>query len=103
MNLVHHLSQTTGSIGVLGGIVGGTAAAAANIKSVKNGEISQTEAAIDVGKETLGAGVATAAAAFAATEPAKLPVEAQATVLKPNSTALDKATATTRSLNDRVG
>ena len=66
MNLVHYLSQSTASIGVLGGIVGGTAAAAKNIKSLKNGEISQSEAALDVGKETVGAGVATAAAAVAA-------------------------------------
>ena len=34
---------------------------------------------------------------------ARLPVEAQASVLKPNSRALVDATATTRSLNDHVG
>src|SRR6516164_5798804 len=44
-----------------------------------------------------------AAAALAATLLARLPVEAQPTVLKPNSRALERATDTTRSLNDRVG
>ena len=40
---------------------------------------------------------------LAATELARLPVEAQATVSKPSSFARLKATLTTRSLNDRVG
>src|SRR5437762_10491576 len=44
-----------------------------------------------------------AAAALAATLLARLPVEAQPTVLKPNSHALDNATETTRSLKDSVG
>src|SRR3990172_13218936 len=44
-----------------------------------------------------------ASAAWAATELARLPVEAQATTVKPNSIALVTATATTRSLNERVG
>ena len=44
-----------------------------------------------------------AAAACAAVALARLPVDAQATVSKPNSIALDTATETTRSLNDRVG
>ena len=34
---------------------------------------------------------------------ARLPVEAQATVPKPNSLAFESATETTRSLNDSVG
>src|SRR5262249_55917595 len=42
-------------------------------------------------------------AAWAATELARLPVEAQATVSKPNSRAFVTATDTTRSLNDQVG
>ena len=66
MNLVHFLSQSTGSIGILGGLVGGTAAAAKNIKDYRNGDVTETQAAIEVGKETLGAGVATAAGAAAA-------------------------------------
>src|SRR3954453_14084902 len=44
-----------------------------------------------------------AEAALAATLLARLPVEAQPTVVSPSSRALLRATATTRSLNDRVG
>src|SRR5437763_14216051 len=44
-----------------------------------------------------------AAAALAATLLARLPVEAQPTVLNPNSRALLSATDTTRSLKDSVG
>src|SRR5574337_675356 len=43
------------------------------------------------------------AAELAATELARLPVEAQAIILKPSSRALDMATETTLSLNERVG
>src|ERR671918_2233555 len=41
--------------------------------------------------------------AWAATELARLPVEAQAAVLNPNSSAFDSPTATTRSLKELVG
>src|SRR5713101_7397261 len=44
-----------------------------------------------------------ASAAWAATELARFPVEAHATVSKPNYRALVTATATTRSLNDHDG
>ena len=44
-----------------------------------------------------------ALAAWAATLFARLPVEAQASVSKPNSFAFVAATVTTRSLNDQVG
>ena len=44
-----------------------------------------------------------ALAAWAATLFARLPVEAQASVVKPNSRAFVAATVTTRSLNDHVG
>ena len=44
-----------------------------------------------------------AEAACAATAWARLPVDAQATVLNPYSRAADKATDTTRSLNEWVG
>ncbi len=44
-----------------------------------------------------------ASAAWAATELGRLPVEAHATVSKPNSRALATATATTRSLKEQVG
>jgi hypothetical protein len=40
---------------------------------------------------------------LAATELARLPVEAQPTVSKPKSMARDRAIATTRSLNDSDG
>ena len=44
-----------------------------------------------------------ARAAWAATELARLPVEAQAATLNPSSRALVRATDTTRSLNEPVG
>ena len=44
-----------------------------------------------------------AAAAWAATEWARLPVLAQPTQSKPNSKALVTATATTRSLYEKLG
>ena len=44
-----------------------------------------------------------ARAAWAATELARLPVEAQAATLKPSWRALVRATETTRSLNEPVG
>src|SRR5690606_11484089 len=44
-----------------------------------------------------------AEAAWAATEFARLPVDAQATVSNPNARAVVSATDTTRSLNDQVG
>src|ERR1700722_7885498 len=44
-----------------------------------------------------------ARAAWAATALARLPVDAQPTVSRPNATAALIAVATTRSLNDRVG
>ena len=43
------------------------------------------------------------AAAWAATAPARLPVEAQASTFSPSSRAFADATATTRSLNEWVG
>ena len=44
-----------------------------------------------------------ACAAWAATELARLPVDAHAAVLNPNSSAFDSATDATRSLNEFVG
>ena len=44
-----------------------------------------------------------ACAACAATELARLPVDAHAATLKPNSSAFDNATDVTRSLNELVG
>ncbi|MBF0383213.1 MAG: magnetosome protein MamC [Magnetococcales bacterium] len=66
-NLAMFLAKSVGGVGVLGGIVGGSAALAKNIKKRKEGvEISNQEIAIDTGKETVGAGVATAFSAFTA-------------------------------------
>lgn len=66
MNLVHFLSHSTANIGAIGALVGGTAAAAKNIKDYNAGIIDKQEAAVDTGKETVGAAVATAAGAAAA-------------------------------------
>lgn len=66
MNLVHFLSHSTANIGAIGALVGGTAAAAKNIKDYNEGVIDKKEAVIDTGKETVGAAVATAAGAAAA-------------------------------------
>ena len=51
------------AIGGLGAIVGGSAAAAKNIRRVKTEAVNREEAVKDVFKEAAGAGLATAAAA----------------------------------------
>lgn len=65
-NLAVFLARSVGGVGVLGGVVGGSAALAKNIKKKNAGEITNREMAIDTGKETVGAGVATAFSAFSA-------------------------------------
>ncbi len=65
MNLAAYLAQSTAGIGVFGALVGGTGAAAKNIKDSRDGLITPTEAVIDTTKETAGAGVATMASAVA--------------------------------------
>jgi hypothetical protein len=66
-NLAMVLAKSVGGVGVLGGVVGGSAALAKNIKKKRAGEdISNQDIAIDTGKETVGAGVATAFSAFTA-------------------------------------
>jgi len=50
------------AMGGVGAIIGGTAAAAKNIRRVKDGEIHREEAVRDTIKEAAGAGLATAAA-----------------------------------------
>jgi hypothetical protein len=66
-NLAMVLAKSVGGVGVLGGVVGGSAALAKNIKKKRAGDnISNQEIAIDTGKETVGAGVATAFSAFSA-------------------------------------
>lgn len=64
--LAPYLAQSVAGIGVLGGIVGGAATLAKNARLLQDKKISPTEAAIDTGKETVGAGVATAFSAVAA-------------------------------------
>ncbi|CAA7622368.1 magnetosome protein MamC [Magnetospirillum sp. UT-4] len=65
--LAPFLAKSVPGIGVFGAIVGGAAALAKNVQRVKDQQISTTEAAIDTGKETVGAGLATALSAVAAT------------------------------------
>ncbi|MBF0588334.1 MAG: magnetosome protein MamC [Magnetococcales bacterium] len=65
-NLATFLARSVGGVGVLGGIVGGSAALAKNIKAKRNGDITTKEAAIDTGEEAVGAGLATALSAYAA-------------------------------------
>jgi hypothetical protein len=61
---VSHLAPHAGlAMGGLGAIIGGTAAAAKNIRRVKNEEIDREEAVRDTLKETAGAGIAAATAA----------------------------------------
>ncbi len=65
-NLAMFLSRSVGGVGVIGGIVGGSAALAKNVKRKSRGEITTKEAVIDTSEEAVGAGVATAFSAFAA-------------------------------------
>jgi hypothetical protein len=60
--VTHFVPQATLAMGGIGAIVGGTAAAAKNIRRVKNAEINREEAVKDTIKEAGGAGLATAAA-----------------------------------------
>jgi len=66
MNLIATLAQSTSGIGVIGAIVGGSAAAAKNYKDNQDGLVSTKDAVIDTSKEAAGAGVATAVSAIAA-------------------------------------
>jgi hypothetical protein len=65
-HLAPYLAKSVPGVGVLGAIVGGAAAVAKNAQLLKAGKVSQREAAIDTGKETVGAGLATAFSAAAA-------------------------------------
>ncbi len=64
--LAPYLAKSVPGVGVLGGIVGGAAALAKNARLLHENRITKTEAAIDTGKETVGAGLATAFSAVAA-------------------------------------
>ncbi|OSM08655.1 magnetosome protein MamC [Magnetofaba australis] len=65
-NLAQFLTTSASGTGVLGAVVGGSAAIAKNIHLYNKGLVSPEEAAIDSGKEAAGAGVATAVSAVAA-------------------------------------
>lgn len=47
--------------GAAGAVIGGTVAAARDIGRVRDGEMSKGEAVMDIGKESVGTGLATAA------------------------------------------
>ena len=66
-HLAPYLAKSVPGVGVLGALVGGAAALAKNVRLLKEKRITNTEAAIDTGKETVGAGLATALSAVAAT------------------------------------
>ncbi|HAT51476.1 MAG: magnetosome protein MamC [Nitrospirae bacterium] len=65
-NLAMFLAKSTGGVGILGAVVGGSGALAKNIKRKARHEISQRELIVDTSKEAAGAGVATAFSAFTA-------------------------------------
>ena len=58
--LAPYLARSVPGVGVLGAIVGAVGAVSKNAQLLKDGKISQREAALDTTKETAGAGVATA-------------------------------------------
>ncbi|HIJ38753.1 MAG TPA: magnetosome protein MamC [Rhodospirillaceae bacterium] len=64
--LAPFLARSVPGIGVLGGIVGGAAALAKNARLLQEKRVTATEAAVETGKETVGAGLATAFSAVAA-------------------------------------
>jgi len=55
------LPAATTAAGSVGAVVGGTVAAAKDLKRVNDGEMTKGEAAADIGKEAVGTGLATAA------------------------------------------
>ncbi len=66
-HLVPLLARSVPGIGLLGGIVGGSATLAKNLKARKDGEdISNSDIAKDTAKEAAGTGVATAFSAYVA-------------------------------------
>ncbi|MBL6992126.1 MAG: magnetosome protein MamC [Bacteriovoracaceae bacterium] len=65
-NLAVFLAESAFGVGVLGGVVGGSAAVAKNTKLHQKGEIKTEEAIRDSAEEALGAGVATAFSAVTA-------------------------------------
>ena len=62
--LAPFLAQSVPGVGVLGSIVGGSAALAQVLKDKKNGKATSSQVAVNTAKEAAGAGVATAFSAF---------------------------------------
>ena len=60
-----YISNSTFSMASIGAIIAGTSSAAKNIRYFQNDEVDITEAVTDVLKESVGSGLATAAAAAA--------------------------------------
>ena len=60
MELGPYLAESTTGMGVIGAIVAGTNATAKNVELLRNGSISETDAALDIGEEALKNGLATA-------------------------------------------
>ena len=58
--LAPYLAKSVPGMGVIGAIVGAAGAVAKNAQLLKDGKVTRQQAAIDVSKETAGAGVATA-------------------------------------------
>ena len=58
--LAPYLAKTVPGMGVIGAIVGAAGSVAKNAQLLKDGKITRQQAAVDVSKETAGAGVATA-------------------------------------------
>lgn len=65
-NLARYLAENTAGVGLLGAVVGGSAAAAKSYKDHKRGLIDTRQAMAYTGREAAGAGVATAVSAVAA-------------------------------------
>ncbi|MBL6992166.1 MAG: magnetosome protein MamC [Bacteriovoracaceae bacterium] len=64
-NLATFVGQSSFGFGVLGGVVGGSIAAAKNIKLHVNGKVEAQDALTDTAQEMVGSGVATAVGALA--------------------------------------
>ena len=65
-NLAGYLAQNAAGVGVLGAVVGGSAAAAKTYKDRKRGLIDTRQAVVYTSREATGAGIATAVSAVAA-------------------------------------
>jgi hypothetical protein len=64
--LAPFLAKSLPGIGVFGGLIGGAAAMVKNVQLLRDGKVTQSEAALDTGKEAVGAGLATAFSAAVA-------------------------------------